>query len=612
MWRQILWMMIGVSTVANNGVCSAFGLQTTFLVPAPASRASSTPQHATRSPTEEEARSDPLECWNLNVVPDKKLLAAARAEALKKDADWYQAVIGGNEDREKDHSLRTVRPATDEIVVEESTGNDTLEVPQALKPLVDLGYSQEEATELPEDIASIIVESGIRRPEGKLPKEWLTSDTDIEPHKDAADREEHDTWAEEALEEEETQRRERDDEESSGWAGAPGKRPGKATKEVRSVRSAESRNVPTSASFIAGGGVQGRRREGQYKKRTRESAGGSESVAGRENVGHEYRVGFGRRSQREERDDDREFEDFDPTFAEQEPGLLPLLLDLVAERVRGSRLLRPLLRESKFKYLLSQEADLRLMVTGPWAAELLQDEIRWRLGLFRDYLKVEEKGGRGAGSRGGRTGRGWEEEEEEVKEEDWLSEDEDEDYAYDRARQTWRRTGRGASRGGARGSGDDSLPSLRYSEETRPGGWRWSGEDNEDGVLEANWRALDAEEEREEKAEGVNRYTGSSVSPPPFPPSSSPSLNRQRRRQRRSEVRAGVGVDRRFMGQQEEEATNDRSGAWVWQNPGSAEGPGEGGRRDGGRGRREVEAVEGVDWDGFRWPWEMPDNDDVE
>ena len=30
----------------------------------------------------------------------------------------------------------------------------------------------------------------------------------------------------------------------------------------------------------------------------------------------------------------------------------------------------------------------RLMVTGPWATDMLRDEYRWRLGLFRDYLKI--------------------------------------------------------------------------------------------------------------------------------------------------------------------------------------------------------------------------------
>lgn len=85
----------------------------------------------------------------------------------------------------------------------------------------------------------------------------------------------------------------------------------------------------------------------------------------------------------------------------------------------------------------------RLMVTGSWAADLLRDEYRWRLGLFRDYLKVEQgkmkKKKKGAmETKGGRRRPSAYDDEEGdyLSEED--SDDDDDDYYYDGSQGGWR------------------------------------------------------------------------------------------------------------------------------------------------------------------------------
>jgi hypothetical protein len=55
-------------------------------------------------------------------------------------------------------------------------------------------------------------------------------------------------------------------------------------------------------------------------------------------------------------------EEFPKTFREQEAGLLPILVNKLADTIKDVPTLRPLLREDRFTDLLSKEADLRCAV----------------------------------------------------------------------------------------------------------------------------------------------------------------------------------------------------------------------------------------------------------
>ena len=148
-----------------------------FVLPPSLSSSSSSPlSSSTRStrraasPTSngvEEEKDDSLASWTLGTVPDVTLLEAARKEALEKDAEWYQSIIGGS-----------IAPAPAAAAVAGPPGiEDGATVnPLALRPLIELGYSRQEAAQLPEDIAGIIVEDQISRPLGALPREWLAVD----------------------------------------------------------------------------------------------------------------------------------------------------------------------------------------------------------------------------------------------------------------------------------------------------------------------------------------------------------------------------------------------------------------------------------------------------
>lgn len=217
------------------------------------------------------------------------------------------------------------------------------------RKLLALGYSEEEARGLPGDIASVIVESGIRRPEGPLPPEWLSEECGA---------------AVDAGEEEEYER--------------PPPRPRR-----RAAGGRRSQDVPAAASSSPS---PARRRRGG-----RSSGGGSRRAAYRqeeekdvvdddplleedeEGLDEEeraYRRGLQAPIYRPRAGFEDDDDDFGPTFAEQEPGLLPLLLDQVTAQIRANPVLRPLLREDRFKYLLSQEADLRCVRTCARASVL--------------------------------------------------------------------------------------------------------------------------------------------------------------------------------------------------------------------------------------------------
>jgi len=572
-------------------------------------------------------------------VPDVTLLEAARREALEKDTEWYQSIIGGSV---------TPAPAAGMVAGPPSIEDGTADNSLPLRPLVELGYSRQEAVQLPEDIAGIIVEDQITRPVGALPREWLAVDVDA----DVAVTVGEDMDFKLA---------------QKGSSSAKGRE-----KKILQQRFSRYAPPPSRPSTPSSKRAQRKRDATQYKKVYEQEAlmdddlGWGDEVEEEDNedeedeedeMEREYRKGLRANVYRQEGVSD--YEDFGPTFPEQEPGLLPLLVDKVAERVRDSALLRPLLTERTFTSLLSQEADLRLLVTGPWAAELMQNEFRWRLGLFRDYLKVEKKkpeaglgDGRRTTKKGGWKGWGYEDEVEEENGEVVSSflegeeeeEEGDDDFFFDKAAKAWRRRRRsGPTRqGGGEGrrrmggdtdpyfytsrssSGSRSSSSNSRSSGSRPSIVEWVGMEEEeeeegDDVMDASWSAFDEDEDEQSY---TRRATSPSSSRRSSSPSSSPSVNRRRRRERKQEVRAGVGVDRRFMGQQEEEATNDRSGAWVWQNPSRTTGGGrEGGGGGGGggeKGRRERGQADHARMrDGgrveegrvFRWPWEMAGDD---
>lgn len=187
--------------------------------------------------------------------------------------------------------------------------------------------------QLPTDVASILVENKIPRPSGgELPAEWMVEELEDGVLSDEEEAEEEEGEYDGGYEE---------DEEEDGMP-----RPSRAsTVIIQKKRSARRRN--------------------SYEDDEEEEDDDEENDDETEDD-RAYRLGLSAPIYKREReraaaegypyfDDD----DFGPTFTEQEPGLLPILVDKLAERVRRTPLLRPLLREDRFKYLLSQEADLR-------------------------------------------------------------------------------------------------------------------------------------------------------------------------------------------------------------------------------------------------------------
>ncbi len=569
---RTLLLLLVVVIVVESAQAFVWPLSPPRGVSSSSSSSSSRRRRASTTSSDNGQGEDPLAKWSLGTVPDDALLEAARLEAREKDAEWYQTMMGG----------AVPAAATSRAGVAPAPATEAPFPPSS--PLLALGYTAEEAAQLPEDVARILVENSIPRPSGALPWEWLAADGDEQM---AAEEEE------EAV-------------------ASRGKRHGARKEPAYPYQAPPVRPAPRGSKR-----AQRRQQAATYKK-VYEVEAEMEDDLGPEDEDEDetekaYRLGLQAPVYRRGYTAADDYEDFGPTFTEQEPGLLPLLVDKLAERVRGSTLLRPFLREDRFKYLLGQEADLRLLVTGPWAADMLRDEYRWRLGLFRDYLKVEKKqqqagGGRGAKGRKGARRPGAMDFEGEEEEEDgfdgFLSEDEEDeedDYYYDRRRQAWRRR-------------SSSTPRRRADGSTGPrGGFAPSGadweEDEEDeeelGVLETKaWSAdEDEEEEEEEEEEEALRYRRRS-------PSASPSADRRLRRERKQDVRAGVRADRKFMGLEDDEATNDRSGAWVWRNPARSAGPaaaagaGAGQKRSGGKA--------GGDGGVFRWPWDVPGGEDID
>ena len=554
------------------------------------------------------------------------------------------------------------------------------------RKLLALGYSEEEARGLPGDIASVIVESGIHRPEGPLPPEWLSEEggTPVDGEGGYGEGEE---------------------EEYERPPPRPRRRAagGRRGQDVPAAASSS----PSPARRRRGGRSSGGSRRAAYRREEEDEEAEVDGVdddpfleedeEGLDEEERAYRRGLQAPIYRPRPGFEDDDDDFGPTFTEQEPGLLPLLLDQVTAQIRANPVLRPLLREDRFKYLLSQEADLRcvrtcarafclpwlgmewkastslsvsissiktnhthnrLLVTGSWAADMLRDEYRWRLGLFRDYLKVEGKqpeGGRGGGGGGSRGRRRPPAQDEDEEEED------DDDFYFDRGDGQWHRTEVGEARRRERGrywaggeneeEGEDVV--RRRGQGNRPefdweGGRGASGtakargpgpgrggrrrersaamrgwdeeEEEEDGVLDASWMPYD-EEESGRGGGGRRRSSSSSYRRPSH---------------RRPEEEAEELVDRRFMGLEDEESTNDRSAAWIWYSPGSG-GPvrGRGEEEDDEKedeedgGPAEAKHKEGKDreskttkkegdkkaassFGGFRWPWSRPKDEEEE
>jgi hypothetical protein len=281
---------------------------------------------------------------------NQSLLELARREALATDAEWYRAVIGasgGQEQAEEEGAGAPAGPPPDERAV------DVRGLGPTAQRLLTLGYSLEEAQGLALDIASVIVESGIRRPSGPLPAEWL------------AEEEQEEKAAEEGAPIEEEEEEEEGEEE---YEPRPRQRAGGGSR--RRARDVVPPMPPasTAASRRPRGVAERRRRQGRgtaaaYDEEDDDSLE-EEDEEGVDEEERAYRRGlqapiYKRPGMEEEEDDD-----FGPTFTEQEPGLLPILLDQVTAKMRASPLLRPLLREERFKYLLSQEADLRCVRRG--------------------------------------------------------------------------------------------------------------------------------------------------------------------------------------------------------------------------------------------------------
>lgn len=79
----------------------------------------------------------------------------------------------------------------------------------------------------------------------------------------------------------------------------------------------------------------------------------------------------------------RGFEDddgFGPTFDEEEPGFFPLAVRSLSHAVQQVGLFRPLLREPRFKNLLSREADFRYG-RGMKSSECTDSWLSWRFCL---------------------------------------------------------------------------------------------------------------------------------------------------------------------------------------------------------------------------------------
>ncbi len=298
----------------------------------------------------------------------KALLELARQEALATDGDWYRAVIGAEaKDKDEDEAAAavaagpvstaaaapssTATAAREEEELEEEEGEEVGGRGPLGQRLLTLGYSQEEARGLPQDVASVIVESGIRRPAGPLPAEWLAEDMDVDGDEDGGE-------AAGAVEE---------------YEAPPPRQRAAAGGRGRGVPP-----VPVASS---------RRRRGlgeERRRRARRAAAydtegfdddddeeeDEEDEASLDEEERAYRQGLQAPIYKPRPGLEDEDDDFGPTFTEQEPGLLPLLLDQVTAKMRASPVLRPLLREDRFKYLLSQEADLRCVLSCRFACLL--------------------------------------------------------------------------------------------------------------------------------------------------------------------------------------------------------------------------------------------------
>lgn len=230
-----------------------------------------------------------------------------------------------------------------------------------MQQLVALGYAPEEAQGLPADLADVIVECGIQRPSGPLPAEWLATAVAAAEEEEEAEAEAEEEYV--RLFPAAARRRP----SSSSWQSGRDRDRGGASS-LPTGRRARRQVVPAAAEQR-----RSRRRVARaaYDDDDEEDdvddddmLGGEEGLDAEERA---YRRGLQAPVYRRGLDGEGE-DDFGPTFTEQEPGLLPLLLEQVTAQIRASPVLRPLLREARFKSLLSKEADLRCVPAAASAA----------------------------------------------------------------------------------------------------------------------------------------------------------------------------------------------------------------------------------------------------